>query len=113
MRGRRRKRCDSLEYISVQAASIPSRPLAHPRNQVQPVALAQVQPSPVVPVAVGDREGVRSTFVRAKGKLNSTVTSTRDKVKAKIGTKIKDKIKDKVKEKATKKLDPTGGHIKS
>lgn len=67
----------------------------------------------MVPVAVGDREGVRSTLDKAKAKLNTTVTSAKDKVKAKIGTKIKDKVKEKVKEKATKKLDPTGGHIKS
>ncbi|XP_063590848.1 uncharacterized protein LOC134767702 [Penaeus indicus] len=84
----------------------------------EPKALAQVQPNPVVPKTIEDREGVRSTVDRIKTKLNDTVHSAKDKINPKVGiTKVKDKVKDKVKqkaeEKAVKKLDPTGGHIKS
>lgn len=80
--------------------------------------MAQVQPNPVVPKTIEDREGVRSTVDRIKTKLNDTVHSAKDKINPKVGiTKVKDKVKDKVKqkaeEKAVKKLDPTGGHIKS
>lgn len=82
------------------------------------MALAQVQPSPLVPKTVEDREGVRSTVDHIKGKLNGTVTTAKDKIKEKVGVgkvkdKVKQKIKDKIKDKAAKKLDPTGGHAKS
>lgn len=69
------------------------------------MALAQVQPSPIVPKTIEDQEGVRSTMDHIKGKLRDTVKAAKDSVKVglrRVIDKAKKKIKDKINDKAAK-----------
>ena len=81
-----------------------NRPSALPLKGSEPTVVAG---------SVSEQEGIRDTVKGAKDKIKNKVNGTISSGVEKAKNKIKDKVKIKAEEKIAKKLDPTGGHLKS